>query len=161
MWSHAHEKMLDFSMVSVGGERDGRLLYWTNDWKHPPLLEFDPPLRMESGEGLQMITTYHNWTDETINFGLRSTDEMQFIFYIYYPEYSPGPGPGAVTDEWPAADLLILDEALLPNWRVEGLGRVELVDLAATDEVHRGNVAGSIAVEQSGNGAWCFTLAIR
>jgi hypothetical protein len=148
MWSHAHEKMLDFSIVSVGGERDGRLLYWTNDWKHPPLLEFDPPLRMESGEGLQMITTYHNWTDETINFGLRSTDEMQFIFYIHYPEYSPG--PGAVTDEWPAEDLLILDEALLPNWRVEGLGRVELVDLAATDEVHRGNVAGSIAVEQSG-----------
>ena len=144
MWSHSHEKTLEFSIVAVGGERDGELLYWTNDWAHPPLLELDPPLRMESGEGLQAITTYHNWTGETINFGPRSTDEMQFVFYIYYPEYSPG--PGAVPDEWPEEDLLILDEDLLPNWRAESLGSVELVDLAAAYEVHRGNVAGSFEV---------------
>lgn len=154
MWSHAHEKMLEFSIVAVGGERDGEMLYWTNDWEHPPLLEFDPPLVMESGQGLQMITTYHNWTDETINFGARSTDEMQFIFYIYYPEYSPG--PGAVPHEWPEEDLLIMDEDLLPGWRAESNGSVELVDLTAADKVHRGNVAGSFTLERSGTWAVRF-----
>lgn len=36
MWSHAHEHMLEFNIEAVGGARDGELLYWTNDWKHPP-----------------------------------------------------------------------------------------------------------------------------
>ena len=149
MWSHAHENALEFSIVAVGGARDGELLYWTNDWEHPPLLEFDPPLRMESGEGLQAITTYHNGTDEYITYGLRSTDEMQMIFYIYYPDYSPGPGAAV---EWPEEDLFILDEDLLSNWRAESFGSVELVDLTAADEVHRGNIAVSLGVEQTLSG---------
>ncbi|MBT6148477.1 MAG: hypothetical protein HOH74_23790, partial [Gemmatimonadetes bacterium] len=139
--------MLDFSILAVGGERDGELLYWTNDWEHPPLLEFDPPLRMQKGEGLQAITTYHNWTDEKVDFGLRSTDEMQFIFYIHYPEISPG--PGAVPDEWHDEDLLILDEDLLPDWRVESFFSLDWL-LTSADDVYRGDVAGSFHVD----GGW-------
>ncbi len=84
MWSHAHEHMLEFNIEAVGGERDGELLYWTNDWEHPPLLELDPPLTMHAGEGLELITTYDNWTDDTIRFGFRGSDEMQFVFFISY-----------------------------------------------------------------------------
>jgi|GEM_PF-291953 hypothetical protein len=86
MWSHAHEKMVEFAIEIVGGEHDGELLYQTNDWQHPPLLQFDPPLTMRQGEGWKLITTYNNWTDETTYFGLLSTDEMQFAFYIYYED---------------------------------------------------------------------------
>ena len=84
MWSHAHEKMVEFAIEIVGGQRDGELIYWTNDWEHPPLLQFDPPLIMRQGEGWKLITTYNNWTDETVHFGLLSTEEMQFAFYMYY-----------------------------------------------------------------------------
>ena len=84
MWSHAHEHMLEFNIEAVGGERDGELLYWTNDWEHPALLELDPPLTMHAGEGLELITTYNNWTDDTIRFGFRGSDEMQFVFFISY-----------------------------------------------------------------------------
>ena len=84
MWSHAHEKMVEFAIEIVGGDRDGELIYWTNDWQHPPLLKFDPPLTMRQGEGWKLITTYNNWTDDTVRFGLLSTDEMQFAFYIFY-----------------------------------------------------------------------------
>jgi len=86
LWSHAHEKMVEFAIEIVGGERDGELIYWTNDWQHPPLLKFDPPLTMREGEGWKLITTYNNWTDDTVRFGLLSTDEMQFAFYMFYED---------------------------------------------------------------------------
>jgi len=84
MFSHAHEHMLEFSVTRVGGARDGELLYWTNDWAHPPTLELDPPLTINAGERLKLSTIYNNNTNQTIRFGPLSTDEMQFVFYIYY-----------------------------------------------------------------------------
>ncbi len=84
MWAHAHEHMTEFKIVGVGGKHNGELLYWTNDWQHPPLLELDPPLTIEAGEGVRLITTYNNTTDNWISFGTRSSDEMQFLFYIYF-----------------------------------------------------------------------------
>ncbi len=41
MTSHSHEHALEFRIEGVGGEHDGELLYWTNDWEHPSLLELD------------------------------------------------------------------------------------------------------------------------
>ena len=84
MWSHAHEHMTQFRIEGVGGAHDGELLYWTNDWAHPPTLELDPPLTFEAGDQIKLVTTYNNWTNNWINYGPLSTDEMQFVFYIYY-----------------------------------------------------------------------------
>jgi hypothetical protein len=84
MWSHAHEHMTEFRVERVGGENDGELLYWSNDWEHPPLLELDPPLTFNKGEQIRLVTTYNNMTDKTIRYGLLSTDEMQFLFYVYF-----------------------------------------------------------------------------
>ncbi len=84
MWSHSHEHTLEFRIEGVGGEHDGELLYWSNDWEHPPLLELDPPLTMNAGDGLKLVTTYNNWTNSRIEYGPLSSDEMQFVFYIYY-----------------------------------------------------------------------------
>lgn len=91
MWSHAHEHMTEFRVEHVGGERDGELIYWTNDWEHPPVLGFDEPLSFERGDRIRLVTTWYNHTDETIKFGPLSTDEMQFLFYVQYP-YSPVAG---------------------------------------------------------------------
>ena len=82
--SHAHEKMVEFSIYGVGGQHDGELLYWTNDWEHPPILELDPPLTMQQGEGVRFVTIYDNPTDQAVSFGQLSSDEMQFMFYLYY-----------------------------------------------------------------------------
>ncbi len=84
MFTHAHEHMVEFSVTGVGGTHDGELLYWTNDWAHPPTLELDPPLTMQAGEKLKLTTTYNNATNQTIRYGPLSSDEMQFLFYIYY-----------------------------------------------------------------------------
>jgi hypothetical protein len=84
MYTHAHEHMIEFSVTRAGGPRDGELLYWTNDWAHPPILELDPPLTMQAGETIKLSTTYNNQTNNPIHFGVLSSDEMQFLFYTYY-----------------------------------------------------------------------------
>ena len=85
LWSHAHEKMTEFRIEYGSGEQDGELIYWTNDWEHPPLLQFQDPLTFRRGDKVRISTTWFNDTDETVEFGLLSSDEMQFMFYIFYP----------------------------------------------------------------------------
>lgn len=84
LFSHAHEHMTEFRVELSGGPRDGDLVYIADDWEHPPILELDPPLVVRPGEGFKLITTYNNWTDETLGFGLLSSDEMMILFGYYY-----------------------------------------------------------------------------
>ncbi len=118
IWSHSHEHTDWFRIERVGGERDGELIYWNNDWEHPSLLQLDTPITFEEGDQIRLVTQYTNNTDETIRFGPLSTDEMQFMFYIYYTgDISPPDllsdltGNGFVDFE----DLTVL----LANWNKE------------------------------------------
>ena len=86
LFSHSHEKTIEFRVEIAGGERDGELLYISYDWEHPPVMKFDPPLVVERGETIRLKTTYNNWTDESVSFGLRSTDEMMILFGAYYSD---------------------------------------------------------------------------
>ncbi len=84
--SHAHQFMEEFEIYLVGGPRDGELVYFTNDWEHPPLLSFDPPIVLEPGQGLRSVATYNNTTDRTLRFGLLSEDEMMIVFGAFYTD---------------------------------------------------------------------------
>jgi len=84
--SHAHQFMQEFEIYLVGGPRDGELVYFTNDWEHPPLLSFDPPIVLEPGQGLRSVATYDNTTDRTLRFGLLSEDEMMIVFGAFYTD---------------------------------------------------------------------------
>ncbi len=84
--THAHQKMEEFRVFIEGGPRDGELVYFTNDWEHPILRQYDPPLTLEPGEGLRGETIYNNDTNQTLDFGILSTDEMNIIFGSYYTD---------------------------------------------------------------------------
>ncbi len=84
MWSHAHQRMIEFKVVGVGGAHNGNLVYYSNDWEHPPLLSFRTPLRFLRGDSVRLIVTYHNPTPNPIRGGLLSTDEMMMLFYFGY-----------------------------------------------------------------------------
>lgn len=84
--THAHQKMEEFRVYIDGGSRDGELVYFTNDWEHPILKQYDPPLTLEPGEGLRGETIYNNDTNQTLDFGILSTDEMNIIFGSYYTD---------------------------------------------------------------------------
>ena len=59
-------------------------VYIAYDWEHPPILELDPPLILEPGQGLRLEATYNNTTNRTLRFGLLSVDEMMILFGAYY-----------------------------------------------------------------------------
>ncbi|MFT6855269.1 MAG: hypothetical protein ACJA0X_001243 [Cyclobacteriaceae bacterium] len=86
LWSHAHEHMTEFKVYISGGARDGELIYINTDYEHPPILRLDPPVTLEFAEGLTLETTYDNWEDHPLTFGLRSTEEMMILFGAYYEE---------------------------------------------------------------------------
>ncbi len=73
LFTHAHERLTEFRIELAGGVNNGKTVYWTNDWQHPPILNLDPPLTLNQGEGLKAIATYNNTTNTTIRFGLQST----------------------------------------------------------------------------------------
>jgi hypothetical protein len=93
-FSHAHEHMTRFEVYVAGGPRDGELVYIARDWRHPPILQLDPPLDIAAGNGLRLVATYDNQTDRTLRFGFLSTDEMMILFGYYYGD---GPAPVTVT----------------------------------------------------------------
>ena len=82
--SHAHQFNTEWKIYIAGGERDGELVYFSKDWEHPPLIEFDPTIVLNPGEGLRGEATYNNTTDKDLRFGLLSEDEMMIIFGAYY-----------------------------------------------------------------------------
>jgi copper type II ascorbate-dependent monooxygenase-like protein len=86
LFSHAHQFMIEFRVELDGGPRDGEVVYRANDWKHPPILEIDPPLVVEPGDGLRLVATYNNSTDRTLTFGFLSEDEMMILFGYYYAD---------------------------------------------------------------------------
>ena len=84
LFTHAHEHLLRFDIELVDNVGNSELIYTALDWQHPPILDLNPPLILVPGQGLKMIATYDNWTDEFLNFGLLSVDEMMIIFgYVY------------------------------------------------------------------------------
>ena len=52
--------------------------------KHPPVMKFDPPLHFSIYDGIELEATYFNNTDETVEWGLLSIDEMMIAFGLYY-----------------------------------------------------------------------------
>jgi|TARA_B100000470_G_scaffold213971_1_gene194917 hypothetical protein len=84
LFSHAHEHMTEFRVFIDGGPRDGELVYIAYDWEHPPILELNPTLTLEAGQGLRLQATYNNDTNSSINFGFLSSDEMMILFGAYY-----------------------------------------------------------------------------
>ena len=86
LMSHAHEHMTEFRVDLMGGDRDGEVVYIAYDWEHPPILELDPPLVVEPGQGFKVEATYDNWTDRELNFGFLSEDEMMILYGFFYTD---------------------------------------------------------------------------
>ena len=76
--------MIRFDIELVNNEGNSELIYTAMDWEHPPILDINPPLTLSPDEGLKMVVTYNNWTNEELKFGLLSVNEMMIIFgYVY------------------------------------------------------------------------------
>jgi len=86
LFSHAHQLMTRFDILLLHQNGEEELLYTALDYSHPPILQLDPPLEIQSGQSLIARATYNNTTDEVVTFGLLSTNEMMLIFGLGYFE---------------------------------------------------------------------------
>lgn len=86
MISHMHKRGVQFDVYMVGGPQDGELLYVSYDYQHAPTKFFDPPLVIESGQGLRTKVRYFNNSNRDIQFGVTSEDEMGILFYFRVEE---------------------------------------------------------------------------
>ncbi|MFM9076137.1 MAG: hypothetical protein ACKORJ_11320, partial [Bacteroidota bacterium] len=84
--SHTHKLGETFLIKISGGSRDGEIVYQNDDWHHPVIQAYDPPITLSPGEGLTSVITYNNTTTRTVTFGLTSEDEMGIIFGYYYEQ---------------------------------------------------------------------------
>jgi hypothetical protein len=82
--SHNHQWGQKFQIYITGGTRDGELVFENTDWAHPLIKSFDPPIVLQPNEGFRSVVTYFNNTDNLIQFGLKSTDEMDVIYGYFY-----------------------------------------------------------------------------
>jgi len=86
LFSHAHQLMTRFDILILHQNGQEELIYTALDYEHPPILELDPPLTITPGQSLVSRATYYNNTDNYVNFGLLSTDEMMIVFGLVYFE---------------------------------------------------------------------------
>jgi len=84
LFSHAHQYMTSFKVFVEGGANNGKMVYFADDWEHPPILTFNDPLILEAGTKLRLEATYDNTTNNAISFGLTADDEMMILFGYYY-----------------------------------------------------------------------------
>jgi hypothetical protein len=82
--SHYHERGTLFQIKIKGGKRDGEVIYESNDWQHPKVINFAQPIELEPNVGLSSVVTYDNTTKRDIQFGFTSQDEMNIIFGYYF-----------------------------------------------------------------------------
>jgi hypothetical protein len=82
--SHYHELGSLFQIKIKGGKRDGEVIYESNDWQHPKVINFAQPIELEPNVGLTSVVTYDNITNRDIQFGFTSQDEMNIIFGYYF-----------------------------------------------------------------------------
>ena len=86
LFSHSHKHLIQFDIELFDNSDNNELIYTARDWEHPPILEINPPLTLLPNQGLKMVVTYDNWTDDSLKFGLLSEDEMMIIFGYVYTE---------------------------------------------------------------------------
>jgi len=98
LFSHAHEKMLEFEVFIIDNDpsTEDEQIYYNNDWEHPPINYYGegwdyehpvyPAIEIFPEEGLRLKASYYNWTDETLDFGFLSTDEMMILFGYFYTQ---------------------------------------------------------------------------
>jgi hypothetical protein len=86
LWSHAHKLNTQFKIFRVKEDEPSfrELVYISYDWDHPPVMKYDPPMALDINEGLELEATYFNSTNQTVSFGLLSTDEMMALFGLFY-----------------------------------------------------------------------------
>ena len=76
----------NFDIEIYDGETGSlEMVYSALDYLHPPIITYNDHLEINQGDYIRLTATYNNTTNEVVEFGLLSVDEMMIVFgYFYY-----------------------------------------------------------------------------
>ena len=60
------------------------LIYTAIDYLHPPILTLNEHLNIKQNDFIRIEATYNNTTQDPVEFGLLSVDEMMILFGYFY-----------------------------------------------------------------------------
>ena len=86
LFSHSHQLTERFDVEFYNGDTgEIQNIYTSVDYEHPPILTLNNHLEIKDGDYIRMTARYNNNTNNSVGFGLLSTDEMMILFgYLYY-----------------------------------------------------------------------------
>jgi len=92
LMSHFHELGTHFTIETI---IDGATtqVYEDDDWAHPKVEVFDPPLVLKKGDRIRWTCTWFNWREVGVGPNKNSTDEMCMVFAAAYPKDSMAEEP--------------------------------------------------------------------
>ncbi len=75
-------------------------------WSESPVINYDPPLEFDDGEGFKYRCTWNNTTDKQVGFGESANKEMCFFWAYYYPSkgYRMCINTGSYADRYPVGE---------------------------------------------------------
>lgn len=83
--SHAHALATEFTIAPFDGTTTGDVFYTNDDWHDPKIEQYTTPMAVPAGQGFEFSCTWFNDGEETINYGLLSTDEMCNMAIVFTP----------------------------------------------------------------------------
>ena len=84
---HQHELGTRFDIApydGVSGEV-GDVFFSNDDWHTPDITQYEPPRMVPAGEGFEWTCEWTNTTDNEVNYGNESTDEMCNMAVVFRP----------------------------------------------------------------------------
>lgn len=92
LMSHFHELGTHFTIETVI-DGEATLVYEDDDWAHPKVEVFDPPMKLKQGDRIRWTCTWFNWRDVGVGPNKDSTDEMCMVFAAAFPSNSKSEEP--------------------------------------------------------------------
>lgn len=83
--SHTHALATEFTIAPYDGAVTGEVFYTNADWHDPMIEQYTTPMVVPAGQGFEFACTWFNDGEETINYGLLSTDEMCNMAIVFTP----------------------------------------------------------------------------
>ena len=83
--SHTHAMGVEFTIAPFDGATTGDIFYSNDDWHDPKIQQYTPGLTVPAGQGFEFSCTWENDTDEVVNYGLLSTNEMCNMAIVFTP----------------------------------------------------------------------------
>ena len=84
---HQHELGTRFDIAPYDGESGevGEVFFSNDDWHTPMITQYEPPRVVPAGQGFEWTCEWNNTTDETVQYGNESTDEMCNMAVVFRP----------------------------------------------------------------------------